>query len=109
MIDETNPDETKSARKQSDKKEAREYDVSAVTKAVTNMTVLNLAGLLVIGVFSFQSAGVGDRLRTVALGLLVAVASCLVGAVLGFVFAIPRMIQEDASAERAAEPDSAIR
>jgi hypothetical protein len=95
-------------RKVEGKKKPKD-DVSAVTNAVRNMTGLNLAGLVVVGMFAVRSAGAGEGVRTVALGLLVAVASCLVGAVLGFVFGIPRAVQEGASAERAAEVDAATR
>ena len=92
-----------------DEKKKPKDDVSAVTNAVRNMTGLNLAGLLVVGTFSFQSAAPGERVRTIALGLLLAVASCLVGAVLGFVFGIPRAVQEGASADKASAPDTAVK
>ncbi|MDQ3181224.1 MAG: hypothetical protein M3Q33_11960 [Acidobacteriota bacterium] len=70
-------------------------DKSDSVKALLTLTGIILLGLLGTLVYALQSSNVAQFVSFAIIGLMVAGASLLAGALLGFLFGIPRTLQQD--------------
>lgn len=80
-------------------------DTHSSTMAMWTLIGICLSGLLGIVFFSLRSSSFGAFAAVASLGFMIAGASLLVGGLLGFLFGIPRTLQQDAQLAPAPRPD----
>jgi hypothetical protein len=64
-------------------------------KAMRAFSIAMLAGLLSVPIYALHTGGMQDFMTAVSVGLLLAGAAAVSGGVLGFLFGIPRTLQQD--------------